>query len=511
MAINKNVDSAEPFQTRFWSNNLGLAAINAIKNREKAEAIMLFGQTYFPDFFPSKHPILHTDILALMVSDNSLKAVAVPRGHAKSTVISFLLAMYRICFQERKFIVIISESEEKAKDFVVRIREELEFNKKLRRDFAPTGKFKTTDWAKTDFVTSTNIRVSAKGAGQSLRGMIFQDTRPDMVILDDIETDETAGTEAVIVYILSNVLPAMNKRGVFDVCYVGTIIKDMAALHKVLINKEWATAKWEAIGDDDEMIAPMLLPKTEYLKSKRMYAEMGKLSVFYAEMHNNPMVADGEQTFKKEYFQYMEDLPEVPTNLKFHIFYDPAMPPSGRTKIKRVDYSVVLVLATDEHKNWYVLRIVANRDTPSKNRRLIYNMVTKYSRADNPVLVQMETIAAQRAMYLEMKEEMKKLNLKFPFREIPSHIGSKEARIELLQPLYESGRIYHNKKNCTDLEQELLMFGRTPHDDNSDTLSFAIGRVKYPRAAPQIAEKKERDFYEDFTQSNNDLSSWKTV
>jgi len=414
--------------------------------------------------------------------------------------------MYRIVFQERKFVVIVSESEEKAKDFSIRIRDELEYNKDLIRDFAPDGFFKTTDWAKTDFITATGIRVSAKGAGQSLRGMIFKDTRPDMVILDDIETNETAGTDAVLEYILSNVLPAVNKRGDYEVCYVGTIIKDMAALHRMLINEEWTSAKWEAIDDDDNMLAPMLLPRAEYDKAKKMYGSLGKMSVFYAEMHNNPMVADDAQTFKQESFQPYDELPD---NLRYFVAYDPALPPSGRTRVKKVDRSCMIVLATDCNENWYLVKIIANRESPSVNRELLYNLAKKYK----PQVVWMETIAAQRAMFLEIRAEMRTKNIKFPFREIPSHQGSKEARIEQLQPLYESGRIYHNPKDpmTIELQRELMLFGRTPHDDISDTLAFFLSRVSYPRARSAVRSRKERDAYENVFNKPLSEASWRIV
>jgi len=505
-STNRHYAPEDIFQVRFWANERGLMAMNSSAGRDKAKAIMLFGQTYFPEFFPSKEPELHLDILALMLGTSNLKAVAVPRGHAKSTIITFLLTMYRICFQERKFIVIISESEDKAKDFVIRLRDELEYNTELIRDFAPNGKFKTTDWAKTDFVTDTGIRVSAKGAGQSLRGMIFKDTRPDMVILDDIETNETAGSNSIIEYILSNVLPAVNKRGVYDVCYVGTIIKDMSALHRMIINEEWSSAKWEAIDDNDQMIAPMLLPQKEYNRTKKMYQSLGKMSVFYAEMHNNPMVADDAMTFRQEQFQYYQDIPE---GCRYFIAYDPAMPPSGRTKLKRVDKSAIIVLATDGRENWYVVKIIANRETPAFNRELLFSLAKKYK----PNVVWMETIAAQRAMYLEILDEMKRKSIRFPFREIASHQGSKEARIEQLQPLYESGRIYHNKKDVLtlDLERELLLFGRTPHDDISDALSFFLNKVTYPREAPKIASRKVRDSYENFFDTDSNFTNWKIL
>ena len=494
----------EIFSTAFWCNDKAYAAITNEENRREAETIMLFGQTYFPEHFPSAHPVLHTDILALFCDkDERLKDSAVPRGHAKSTLVSFLLAMYRICFQKKKFIVIVSDSEDKAKDFAIRIRDELEHNKELIQDFSLEG-FKTTDWSKTDFITKTGIRVVAKGSNQSLRGLVHLDTRPDSIILDDIETNETAGTDNIINFILTDVIPSANRRGDYDICYIGTIIKDMSALHRMAINPQWASAKWEAVDDEGNMIAPMLLPKKEYDNQKAMYQELGKMSVFYAENHNNPTIGDEESTFIQDFFSYKD---QEPIGCNYYIAYDPALPPSGRTKLKKVDRSAIIVLATDHKQNWYIVKVYANRDTPQKNRELIYNLCRKY----NPKTIWMETIAAQRGMYLEIRNNRPN-DVNLPLREIPSHSGSKEARIEQLQPFYESGRIIHiNKtdKEIVELERELLLFGRTSHDDRSDCLSFFINKVKYP-AATQTAQKRLQDEWAEFFTTNSS-GDWKTV
>jgi predicted phage terminase large subunit-like protein len=237
-----------------------------------------------------------------------------------------------------------------------------------------------------------------------------------------------------------------------------------------------------------------------------MYQSLGKMSIFYAENHNNPMVSDDKATFRYEYFQEYKELPE---GCRYFIFYDPALPPSGRTRIKKVDYSAILVLATDSSENWYVVEVNANRDTPSDNRELIYKLANKYTYDEQAPLVQMETIAAQRGMYLEIKKEMSSKGHKFPLREIPSHIGSKEARIEQLQPLYEAGRIYHCKGQCDDLEKELIMFGRNSHDDISDCLSFAIGRVKYPTTTRAV-KKRSFDTWDKFFNKPSD-QSWKIL
>ena len=74
----KSYHPDEIFQVRFWCNEKGYKAIHSTGLREKAKSIMLFGQTYFPEFFPTKEPTLHIDILALMVSSSKLKAIASP-------------------------------------------------------------------------------------------------------------------------------------------------------------------------------------------------------------------------------------------------------------------------------------------------------------------------------------------------------------------------------------------------------------------------------------------------
>jgi phage terminase large subunit-like protein len=123
----------------------------------------------------------------------------------------------------------------------------------------------------------------------------------------------------------------------------------------------------------------------------------------------------------------------------------------------------------------------------------------------------METIAAQRGMYLEIRDNRPK-DINLPLREIPSQSGSKEARIEQLQPFYESGRIYHINKSdqeIIELERELLLFGRTPHDDSSDCLSFFINKVKYPTKTKQETSKITDEWNEFLRPSA--IGSWRTV
>ena len=55
------------FKSSFWCNEKGHRALTKEANRREAEAIMLFGQTYFPEHFPTNHPVVHTDVLAMFI------------------------------------------------------------------------------------------------------------------------------------------------------------------------------------------------------------------------------------------------------------------------------------------------------------------------------------------------------------------------------------------------------------------------------------------------------------
>ena len=496
------------FKVSRWVSDPAQEILGNTHNINAAKGVIAWLQKYFPSHFPAPAPYVHVEMMAIaMFAKNS--ALAVPRGHSKSTLLTFGLAIYQIVMKKKEYIVVASESLDKAELFVTRLRDELEFNHQLIEDHYPSG-YKTTDWAKGVFITKTRVRVQAIGYGMSGRGLIWGSTRPDQVYYDDLETTENAGDQTMKDKFLSDLYPAIARANPdAKRTYVGTIINKESLLYETIQDTElWTSIKYEAKKDNDDMLAPMLYPLDDYNKDYAAYKRRGKLSIFFAENHNNPLVQDDEAVFNTDDFRYLDD-DSSDEFTKHHIFYDPAMPPSGRTRRKQVDRSAIIVLSTNTKKEWYVREIHANRDTPSKNRDLLFRLTEKY----NQPTVFMETIAAQRGMYLEIQEDAKRRGKKMKLREIPSHQGSKEARIEQLQPLYYDNMIFHNKddKNTKMLEEELMLFGNTSHDDVSDCLSFAIGRVSYPKTQSKIRSRKQRDAYMNLFETKNVSASWKIV
>ena len=76
-------------------------------------------------------PICHKEWWELCCSDDKYVAIAAPRGHAKSTAITFAYVLACVLFRERNYVVIISDTEGQATLFLNDIKRELVENEDI--------------------------------------------------------------------------------------------------------------------------------------------------------------------------------------------------------------------------------------------------------------------------------------------------------------------------------------------------------------------------------------------
>jgi len=131
---------------------------------------------------------------------------AMPRGHGKSTLLSFSLPL-RLIFEwrsfdqftyvdehgkrvieQRPFIVVVSATQDQANDRVRQIREEIERNTELRAAYGDRRPFgRNTKWGDSEFITVDGVRVVAVGLDASFRGLVEGEARPNVILLDDCD------------------------------------------------------------------------------------------------------------------------------------------------------------------------------------------------------------------------------------------------------------------------------------------------------------------------------------
>ena len=238
-------DSPERVRIRKdYEAGAALTGKGGIRQRLGAVDMEFFGRAYFPHYFSRPSPEFHRELDAIW-QDGVLKGltpstpklvkqisrmngckrvVAAPRGHAKSTSLTFKGTIHAVVYGYKHYPIIISDSSDQAEGFLDNIRVEFEENEAIREDFGDlTGKV----WRSNVLVTSTNIKVEAIGSGKKIRGRKHRNWRPDLLILDDL------GTEFVTPYFITVFYSLLNNRlGAGLPTIITTNITDGALLEK---------------------------------------------------------------------------------------------------------------------------------------------------------------------------------------------------------------------------------------------------------------------------------------
>lgn len=134
-------------------------------------------------------PGCHLEWWELCCGPDPLVAIAAPRGHGKSTAISHAYTLAAVLFRERRFVVLVSDTESQAQNFLNDIKEELRNNDDLIELFQIKGFLKDTE---TDIICETHdghsFRIMVRGAEQRVRGLKWQQMRPDLIICHEKDT-----------------------------------------------------------------------------------------------------------------------------------------------------------------------------------------------------------------------------------------------------------------------------------------------------------------------------------
>lgn len=431
---------------------------------------------------------------------------SVPRGHAKSGYMSNVYPVHQITFRKRHYILIVSETEAMAKAFVEWIADQLKFNNKLREDFGDLlspNKMQNEQDNKEGFVTSNNVKVQSASIGKQLRGARHGAYRPDLVILDDLESAKNTNTrelrEKNLHWFNSVIMPIGDiTRTAF--IYMGTLVHGQGLLPHVLQRSDFDGRIYSAIVSEPDMLdlwnqLDEILRDTEnpnreeeadmfyYSHKEEMdkgartlwnerftYYELMKIKVnvgskaFASEYLNKPS-DDDSCIFKKDYFVFYDEHKIDIRKLDIYSFWDIAI-----GKNKRADYNAIVTIGRDRTTGViYVLDAWAEKIPMHKALDVAIRKIKQW----NPKVFGVETVQAQYDMYRQLRERCIKEGI-YSTRILPVNPrGKKEERIEALEPLVEGGYIRFNKGHRL-LNEQLELFGSADNDDLPDALASAV-------------------------------------
>ena len=489
-----------------------------------------FGRAYFPHYFSKPSPEFHRELDAiwqqgvlkgrypLTAADTKMisrlpgtrRAVAAPRGHAKSTNLTFKGTMHSTLYGYKHYPIIISDSSEQAEGFLDNIRVEFEENTAILEDF---GSLAGSVWRSNVLLTKTNIKIEAIGSGKKIRGRKHRNWRPDLIILDDVENDENVRTPEQRKKLKDWFDKAVSKSGddYTDIVYIGTLLHYDSLLAKTLTNPAYRSIKykaviqfsqaddlwqqWESIftdlsNDDRESEAlaffqahkEAMLEGTQVLwEEKLSYYDLMVMRVsegeasFNSEEQNEPINPD-DCLFMEEWFDYYN---EAEVNFgdpafDFFGFIDPSL---GKTK--RSDFSAIVTLAKHKGSGYmYVVDADIERRHPD---RIIADVLAKerWLRASfghGYRKLGAETNQFQWFLKEELAKASAKAGLYLPIEEV-QQTSDKVMRIQTLQPDVKNKYIKFNRRHKRLLEQ-LTQFPMGAHDDGPDALEGARSIAK---------------------------------
>jgi phage terminase large subunit-like protein len=426
--------------------------------------ILAFVEDILGHFLTHKVPDFHKEIYKLLIKTKRL-VLAAPRGFAKSMICSVFYPLHQALFGLKQDICVISASETLAIEWLRKIRRELELNPRILRFF---GDLKSDKWTETHIILKNKVNIRARGAGGQIRGF-----RPDLIVLDDIETDESVASEEqrnkLRDWIFKACLNTLLPEGQFIM--IGTIISPLSLLNEILNSDiNWEKRKFQAYIDGIQEKGHeswSALWSHERLQQRKK--EIGTFA-FASEYMNDP-VSNETAPIKQHQIRYWEELPQQYSCV---IAIDPAYSDDDKA-----DYKVASVVAIDQNNNRYLVTYLRTHKPTGEFIDGILNLYLQYK--DKLTAIGIPAQGTEKEFYNSVLRKAEERKLYPPFVELKNAFtdGSgithrKKIRrvIAALQPLFEAGK-YYIHKNHTEAKDELLSIGASRWDDIIDSLAYA--------------------------------------
>lgn len=461
-----------------------------------AEDIELFGKFFFPHHLKLDTPKFHKEIYRMFESKELRIAVGAPRGHAKSTLTDVIYLCWAIVHEKAHFVLLVSDTYSQATLFLEAVKAEFEDNEKLAMFY---GKLTSKHWAE-DEIVANGMMIKCVGAKMKVRGLKYREFRPDLILVDDLENEELVSNkdrrDSLERWFNGALIPCLAKEG--RLVMIGTVLHYDSLMYKVLDEKkyrEFAKKTYKAI-TDGKALWPEHLGIPELEQIKRNYIEQGQGYLFYQEYQNDP-ISDENRKFKVEMMKFYEEESLVGKNLRCYITIDRAY-----SAEKTADFTGIVINRVDRENNWYV-----KAERFKGNERELIEKIFDLKSYFRPIKIGVEQNAFKSTLEPYLKEEMRRRNNFFSVVELKSNGRAKNPRIEGLLPRYESGSIYFLKTD-TAIQDEMIRFPRSPHDDLIDALAYQNEIAKGGYTSVNSSQQNDLKQFDYYTQKTQDTKPY---
>ena len=524
-------------------NRYAVPLLNEVQRARRAlggESPQMFGQIYLRANCSLPYSRMHEELFAelakLIEQKGGRLAVAAPRDHAKSTIVSLAFALWCLLYEKEKLILIVSATREQAIMHLGHIREQLQTNELLIQDFPEicqpeelaSGRRRSKPWRENRFRLPNGAMACAYGTGQNLRGARNGEHRPGLIIADDLENQEQVISEEqrkkLTAWFNRTLIRAGHPNT--NVIVIGTVLHHDSLLADLIDphdRRGWTGLRFQAVEqfsdrsdlwdkwasifrdreeyegrtgpeaakafyDSDEAAmlegTKVLWPEREDYYALMVMREREGQASFQAEKQNEPVDPD-LCIFADQNFHYWDEdhddeqslLRALSTNGYFYGACDPSL---GK-RTGQGDYTAIIILYRLERSeiNYVIAADIARRRPADTIQRII-----EYARLYDFENFAVEGNNFQELMIEELERQASAANVQLPIETVTNR-SNKQSRIANLEPVVSQGRVRFCRRHQLLMDQ-LRQYPFGVHDDGPDALEMAVTVAREPRVTMYV-------------------------
>lgn len=461
-----------------------------IKDRKIRTAITRESHWYFFHFYFAHYVKCPTadfqrDIIAITENESIQNFFLVAfRGSGKSTIITTSYPLWAILGrQQKKFILILGQTRNQAKQHMMNLKRELENNDLLRNDLGPFQE-ENDEWGSTSLVFSNyNARITVASTEQGVRGLRHNQHRPDLIIGDDVEdlasTKTREGRNKTYDWLTGEVIPAGDRNT--RLIIVGNLLHEDSLLMRIResVTKGQMTGVFKFIpllDKDDRIMWPGKYPTMADIEAEKMRA--GNEHSWQREYLLRILPTE-DQVIHREWIQYYD---ELPSHEDQNYLYTWAGVDLAISEKSTADYTAIVGAQVHGQRRKRKIYILPN----SINKRMPFPEIVELCREYIRVVLKrgkllIEGVAFQRGLAQLLHEENRHVE------SVDIH-GDKRSRLAMVSPLIQNGTVLFPRQGAEDLIGQLVGFPTEKHDDLMDACTLLLNKLveEDNRPRPQI-------------------------
>jgi len=327
------------------------------------KSFLWFCAIYLNNHFTHPFAKFHEEIMS-MIEDEDLKLSVVTafRGSGKTTLVGLAYPIWSIIGkQNKKLVLILCQTQFQARQALRNIKFELESNDLLKNDIGPFEE-ESDEWSNTSLIlTKFGAKITIASVDQSVRGLKHSNSRPGLVICDDVEDLNSVRTfearEKTYEWLTSTIMPIGDEKTKYFV--IGNLLHEDCLIKRLEkhIDKGENFGKYRSypiIDDEKKILWVERYPDLESIeKIKRMIPS----DLSWNQEFLLKTISRNSQIIEMSWLNYYDELPSKIR--KIFVSVDPAF--SEKKSAAKTAITIGFISGYGQDSKLFIHKVVFNK------------------------------------------------------------------------------------------------------------------------------------------------------